>query len=256
MKQRSLVLARDWSYTATILVGLFEIRDERIGPGLLELGSQRNSTVGDVTSNETILELLQRYVVRDGEQTVRVKHWPDGIALTTQLRHFVAGPEPADWSISNEQWVDDVVIAIRDDIIIEGEPERFGFLLLAGGGDIYLNDRDAVAELGRRLADGMNPLGYAEILVGFHPYSSAKRAVVPESDGLRRVFNRPDLPEVAPLQLRQDQDSVALAFTSYARYSRTPAGAPLLDLTEWTVTVPDGGPASWESRRTVEGIRL
>lgn len=208
------------------------------------------------TSNETIIELLQRYVVRPGEQTVRVKHWPDGIALTTELRHFVAGPEPADWSISNEQWVDDVVIAIRDDIIIEGQPERFGFVLLAGGGDIYLNDAGAVADLGRRLADGMNPLGYAEILVGFHPYSSATRAVVPESDGLRRAFNRSDLPQVAPLQLRRDPDGVALTFTSYARYSRTPAGAPLLDLTEWTVSVLNGEPASWESRRAVEGIRL
>jgi hypothetical protein len=203
-----------------------------------------------------IIELLQRYVVEDGEQTVRVKHWPDGVALTTQLRHFVAGPEPADWSISAEQWADDVVIAIRDDIIIEGEPERFGFLLLAGGGDVYLNDHDAVAELGRRLADGMNPVGYAEVLVGFHPYSSAVRAVLPEPDGLRRAFGRPDLPEVAPLQLREDPAGVTLAFTSYARYSRTPAGAPLLDLTEWTVTVPAGESARWESRRTVEGIRL
>lgn len=209
-----------------------------------------------MTSNETIIDLLQRHVVRDGEETVRVKHWPDGIALTTDLRHFVAGPEPADWSISNEQWVDDVVIAIRDDIIIEGEPERFGFLLLAGGGDVYLNDRAAVAELGRRLADGMDPVGYAEILVGFHPYSSATRAVVAEPDGLRRAFDRSDLPEVAPLHLRQDPDGVALTFTSYARYSRTPAGAPLLDLTEWAVTVPAGEPAQWESRRTVEGIRL
>jgi hypothetical protein len=208
------------------------------------------------TSNDTIIELLQRYVVREGEQTVRVKHWPDGIALTTELRHFVAGPEPADWSISAEPWADDVVIAIRDDIIIEGEPERFGFLLLAGGGDVYLNDAGAVAELGRRLADGMNPVGYAEILVGFHPYSSAKRAVVPEPDGLRSTFNRPDLPEVAPLQMRNDSQGIALSFTSYARYSRTPAGAQLLDLTEWTVTVPPGEQARWESRRAVEGLRI
>lgn len=208
------------------------------------------------TSNETIIELLQRHVVRTGEQTVRVKHWPDGIALTTELRHFVAGPEPADWSISAEPWVDDVVIAIRDDIIIEGEPERFGFLLLAGGGDIYLNDHDAVADLGRRLTDGMNPVGYAEILVGFHPYSSAKRAVVAEPDGLRSTFGRADLPDVAPLQVRDDSRGVGLTFTSYARYSRTPAGAPLLDLTEWAVTVPAGEPARWESRRTVEGLRI
>ncbi|HEX3816498.1 MAG TPA: hypothetical protein VHX59_26955 [Mycobacteriales bacterium] len=209
-----------------------------------------------MTSNETILELLQRHVTQDGEQTVRVKHWPDGVALTTNLRHFVAGPEPADWSVSAEQWADDVVIAIRDDIIIEGEPERFGFLLLAGGGDVYLNDRAAVAELGRRLADGMNPLAYAEILVGFHPYSSATRAVVPEPDGLRRAFDRNDLPDVAALQLRQEPEGATLTFSSYARYSRTPAGAPLLDLTEWTVTVPFGEQAQWEARRTVEGIRL
>jgi hypothetical protein len=80
--------------------------------------------------------------------------------------------------------------------------------------------------------------------------------VVPEPDSLRDVFGRPDLPEVAPLQLRQEPAGVALTFTSYARYSRTPAGAPLLDLTKWTVSAAAGEPARWESRRAVEGIRL
>lgn len=199
---------------------------------------------------------MGRHVLRPGEDVVRVKYWPDGLALATRLRHFNAGPEPADWTVSREDWVDDVVIAIRDDLIIEGEPERFGFLLLAGGGEVYLNDRDAVAELGRRLADGMNPVGYAEILVAFHPYSSATRAVVADADGLRRAIGHPDLPDVAPLRLRRDADGIALTFSSSSRYSRLPGGRPLLDITEWTVNVPSGEPARWESRRVAEGIRL
>jgi hypothetical protein len=208
-----------------------------------------------VTSNETIAELIRRHVLAEAEQVVQVKNWPDGLAMATDLRHVVAGSEPAEWSISSEEWVDDVVIATRDDLIVEGQPERFGFLLLADGGDIYLNDKTAVAELGRRLADGMDPLGYAEILVAFHPYSSASRAVLTEPDGLRRMTGQSDLPDVEPMRLRRSLAGLLLTFWSFARYRR-PGGLPLLDLIEWTVGVPDDEPARWASRQIATGLKV
>jgi hypothetical protein len=209
-----------------------------------------------VTSNEKIVELIARNVLQEGEQVVRVKNWPDGVAVTTTvLRHLVAGSEQAAWTISREPWVDDVVIAERDDLIVEGQPERFGFLLLDDGADIYLNDPAAVSELGRRLADGMDPSGYAEILVAFHPYTSAYCAVLTESDELRRVLGRPDLPDVDPIRLQQAPDGVRLTFSSFARY-RLVGAQELLDLLAWTVDVPAGEPARWTSRPTVTGLRL
>lgn len=209
-----------------------------------------------MTSNAVILDLMKRHVLWDDEEVERVREWPDGLALTTRLRHFVAGSEPDDWLVSREDWVDDVVIATRDDLIIEGQPERFGFLLLSGGGDVYLNDEAAVAELGRRLADGIDPVAYAEILVQLHPYSSAVRAVLTESDQLRRQFGQDDLPDVEPPRTERTPEGLALTFCSSCRYFRLIGGSPLLDLTEWTVTVPVGEPARWKSHLAVEGLRL
>jgi hypothetical protein len=208
-----------------------------------------------VTSNETIAELVGRHVLRAEEYLTRATSWPDGIALTTNLRHFVAGSEPADWAVSREPWVEDVVIAIRDDLIVEGQPERFGFLLLKGGGEIYLNDEAAVAQLGHRLADGMDPTGYAQIIVAFHPYSSAHRGVVTEVDGLRGALGQPDLPDVEPLQLHSSPEGLTLTFTSFARYTR-PGGFPMVDLLRWRVEVPPGEPARWSSATIAAGLRL
>ena len=209
-----------------------------------------------MTSNEKIVELIARHVLQEGEQVVRVKNWPDGVAVTTTvLRHLVAGSEQAAWTISREPWVDDVVIAERDDLIVEGQPQRFGFLLLDDGTDIYLNDPAAVSELGRRLPDEMDPSGYAEILVAFHPHTSAHCAVLTESDELRRDLGRPDLPDVDPIRLQQAPDGVRLTFSSFARY-RLVGPQELLDLLAWTVDVPAGEPARWTSRPTVTGLRL
>jgi hypothetical protein len=209
-----------------------------------------------VTSNEKIVELIVRHVLQDGEQVARGKNWPDGVAVTTTvLRHFVAGSEQAAWTISRERWVDDVVIAERDDLIVEGQPQRFGFLLLDDGTDIYLNDPAAVSELGRRLPDGMDPSGYAEILVAFHPYTSAYCAVLTEPDELRRVLGRPDLPDVDPIQVQQAPDGLTLTFSSFAQY-RLVGPQELIDLLAWTVDVPSGEPARWTSRPTVTGLRL
>jgi hypothetical protein len=101
----------------------------------------------------------------------------------------------------------------------------------------------------------MDPVAYAEILVGFHPYSSAYRAVITEPDGLRREFGQAELPDVAPPYSQLSAAGVTLTFSSFARY-RWPGGAPMLDLSEWTVDAPTAAAATWESRLTATGLRL
>ena len=208
-----------------------------------------------VTSNRAILELVQRHVLWDGEEVQRVREWPDGLALATSFRHFAGGPEPDAWAVSREAWVRDVVVVTRDDLAVEGQPERFGFLVLGSGDDVFLNDPAAVAELGGRLADGMEPAGYAELLVQFHPYSSAVRGVVTSPGELRLRFGRDHLPDAEPPRVRRTSAGLDLTFSSYARY-RGIGGSALLDVLEWTVEVPAGEPARWSTRPVAEGLRL
>jgi hypothetical protein len=209
-----------------------------------------------MTANDTIVELMKRHVLWDDEPVVRVRNWPDGLALTTEFRHFVAGSSAqADWLIGAEDWVEDIVVATRDDLMLEGQRERFGFLLRADGSEVYLNDRAAVADLGRRLADGMDPVAYAEILVQLHPYSSAIRSVLVAPDQLRKIYRQQDLPIIETPAVRQSPDGLHLTFVSSSRYRR-PGGAPLLDLTKWSVRVPADGPATWTSLLSSKGIQL
>jgi len=209
-----------------------------------------------MAANDTIVDLIKRHVLWDDEPVVRVRNWPDGLALTTDFRHFVAGSSArTDWLVGAEDWVDDIVVATRDDLMLEGQRERFGFLLPADGGEIYLNDRAAVALLGRRLADGLDPVAYAEILVQFHPYSSAIRSVLIAPEQLRQFYRQQDLPVIETPAVRQEPDGLHLTFVSSSQYRR-PGGAPLLDLTQWSVHVPTDGPAGWTSQLKAKGIQL
>jgi hypothetical protein len=205
--------------------------------------------------NVRILELFARHVLTAGEEITRVRLWPDGLAVTTSiLRHLVAGSEARDWLVSREEWVEDVVIATRDDIIVHGQPQRYGFLLLTGGGEVYLNDPAAVAALGRRLHDGLDRAAYAQLIVQFHPYTSATQEVLTRTGELRRKFGHDGLPDNDPVRLWRTPDGLVLTFQSSAEYGMF--GVTRVDLKAWTVRVPTGGPAQWESRDVAVGMSV
>jgi hypothetical protein len=202
-----------------------------------------------------VADLFQRHVLWSGEEIEKIQEQYDELTLTTRLRHFVIGSERDDWRVGVDNGIRDVVIATRDDLVIHGQPERFGFLLLSDGRDVYVNDAESFADLGTRLLDGMDPIAYAELLVRFHPYSNATRAVLTRPHDLQRIYQRDDLPAVSPFRSHRTPHGVTLMFTSSIRYRRAATGT-LLDLADWTVTVPVEGPARWESRLTVAGILL
>src|SRR5262249_49475496 len=156
---------------------------------------------------------------------------------TNTGKHYVAGPEPQDWLVSKEEWIDDVIIAIRDDVIIHGTPPRQGFLLLSDGGHVYLNDPTAIAELGPRIHHGMNAVAYAELLVHFHTYSSAERIVLTAPGELRLRYGRNDLPDNEPMRLQPAPDGAVLTFDSSSYAGRGPIFglAPVVGLMKWTV---------------------
>jgi hypothetical protein len=216
------------------------------------------STAIASAQNVKFLDLLRRHELQRRESVVHVRLWPDGAALTTSLgRHFVIGSESDDWLISKEDWVSDVAIAIRDDIIVDGGI-RSAFLLLTDGDDVYVNDERAVAELGRRLHQGMNPTAYAQLLAQFHPFTTADCLVLTVGGQLRARLG-PGLPDNEPVRLLRTKTGLLLTFDMVVQYLRSrkyPASSWKLDVKRWTVTVPDDGPAHWSSRLVAEGIRL
>ena len=99
------------------------------------------------------------------------------------------------------------------------------------------------------------PVGYAELLVQLHPYTSAIRDLLLDEDDLRRIFALDGLPDAEPLVLDDSEDEISLVFQSCTRYRR-PGTMALLDIYDWTVTVPPSGPATWTSELTDEAISL
>ena len=207
-----------------------------------------------MTPNATILELMRHHVLWPDEPIERVREWPDGVALTTPMRHFVAGSEPAGWAATRADWVTDLILATRDDLIVHGEPERFGFLLPANGAEIYLNDSEQLAELGRRVPDQLDPIAYAELVVSFHTYSSAVRRVITDPVTLYERYDPEDLPPVQLPRLDRGDGTIVLTFAVSIEYRR-PIVGELLDLSAWTVTIPGSRPARWESELIAERIQ-
>jgi hypothetical protein len=215
----------------------------------------RAGTFRVVTANQTTVELLQRHVLWPNEEIVRVRNWPDGVAVATQHRHFAAGSECADWLVGRAEWVDDMIVAVRDDIVVHGQPERFGFLICRDGRTLYVNDPATLAALGQRVPDQLDAVAYAELVVQFHHYTSALQRLLVHPDDLQKRYMRTDLPEAEPFRTVTETDGMRLTFISCAQYRRPLLGS-LLDVSEWTVTIPTDQPARWEFRPVATAIPL
>lgn len=203
----------------------------------------------------TMLDLLRTHLLWEDETVGDVTEWPDGWRVRTSAREYTIGPE-TEWRIVAEPWVEELLMAVREDIRIIGGGARStdGLLRLTDGSTVYLNDAAAVAELGRRLLDGMDPVAYAEILVEFHPWTAARRAPLVDPQDLRRRYDRQDLPLVAVPALVLTSGGAELVFSSYRQYALGLGGELLLDIVEWRVVVPADGPATWTNRTTIEGL--
>jgi len=210
-----------------------------------------------VVTNERMVDLLGRHVLWSDERIERTKEWPGhgGVAVTTDQRYFVLELDRR-LLIGQAPGIDGVVLVTREDLEVEGLPETFGLLALAGGGSVYLNDPAAVAELGRRLAGGLDPLAFAQVLVEWHPWTSAVRYVLAGRDQLARSSGRADLPVFEPPRIRPAEDGVVLSFFSAYQYATALGGARQLDVFEWTVTVPAGESARWDRRPVLESVPL
>ncbi len=144
--------------------------------------------------------------------------------------------------------VDAVIVATREDVEAEGLPETDGILVLAEGGSISLNDASSVAELGCGWGRNLELEAFAEILVRWHPPSTAPQFVVRDSGHVRRAFGRPDLPSFDAPAGNLLGNQFQGRFFSARRHAVALSGSLELDVFEWKVTVPAGSPAQWKRR--------
>jgi hypothetical protein len=207
-------------------------------------------------TNDVLLDLLRRHVLWPGEQIKGVKDWPGevGVAVTTSQRYFSVDVDHR-MLLGQAPWVAGVVIATRGDLEYEGLPETDGVLVLGDGRSVSLTDPDAVAELGRRLESDLDPAAFAEVLVAWHPWTTAATSVLLERDQLRRQLDRPDLPTFEPPQLYPVDGGLVLTFFSSMLHVHDLGANTLLTVYEWTVLVPTGSPARWERRAVLDAVR-
>lgn len=207
-------------------------------------------------TTDAVASLLDRHVIWPDESLVGIDDLGDGmIGVQTTLREFAVESQRDAWLVGDAADVADMIVATRLDLHIHGQPERFAVALLADGTQVYVNDPAALAGFGSRVPDRLDPTAFAELLVQFHPYSSAARAVLVEADGLRHGYGRDDLPEVDPLRVEFDGDDVRVHFCSSIAY-RTALSGPLLDVAAWTIAVPVDAPATWRTHLVHERITL
>jgi hypothetical protein len=206
-------------------------------------------------TNDVLIDLLRRHVLQPGEQIERTKEWPGDIAVavTTNQRYFRVKPDTS-MLASQSPWVSGLVIATRGDLEYEGLPETDGILVLADGASVYLNDPAAVAELGRWLESDLDPVAFAEILVAWHPWTTAATEVIVEPDQVQRALDRSDLPTFEPPTISPIDGGLVLTFFSSMLHARDLGANTLLTVYEWTVLIPTGEPARWERRVVLDAV--
>jgi hypothetical protein len=211
---------------------------------------------------ERIAEALERFVLRPGEELTDVHGWPDAVTVGMNRGEFVVWP--AQWLIARESWVDEVVVAVYDPLIDDGFALSYGLLFGTDGTVQFLNDVATLGELGRRLATGLDPLAFAEILAELYSVANLDRPVVrplalgyliqdpaqfatahPYVDGavLARVS--------APVHRRLD-GGIELEFCSYVSYRLELAMA--VDVLSWRVSAPSGQRPTWARTYLAERV--
>ena len=207
-------------------------------------------------TNDVLIDLLRRYVLRPGEQIERTKEWPGdvAVAVTTNQRYFRVKPDTR-MLASRSPGVSGLVIATRGDLEYEGLPETDGVLMLADGASVYLNDP---AE-GRRLRGA----GWSPIWIRWRsrrsswrgtPWTTAATEVIVERDQVQRALDRSDLPMFEPPTISPIDGGLVLTFFSSMLHARDLGANTLLTLYEWTVLIPTGEPARWERRVVLDAV--
>ncbi|MDT5028750.1 MAG: hypothetical protein QOE61_5176 [Micromonosporaceae bacterium] len=213
---------------------------------------------------DRVLAALQRHVLDAGEQVEERFDRQDSLVAYTKGFRYQASS--ADWVIAREPWVEDAVRVVAD-----GSAKNFvftyGLVFDHSGGVLFLNDVATMRELGSRLGDGLDPLGYAELLGELYsgrnidgPVVLAAAAteffraggLIRDVDGFLADYPFVDASLLSAPAVRRTADEVAVEFCSYHYYLVETTGA--VDILKWTVVGGGEREGSWSRRYVAERL--
>jgi len=216
---------------------------------------------------QPIVDALRRYAFRPGEE-VDTSRLDDGrLTLFTTRQQLYEG-EPAQWRIRHEPWVRDALRVVRASTM-ENFVATYGLVVTQDGGVLCVNDVATMRELGRRLAGGLDPVAYAQLLAEFYSgreidgpvvhsfaasYGFQPGSLIEDPVAFGREYPFVDGSVLAPVRVTATAEATTIEFTSYQYYLVEIGGA--IDIYRWTVTATPGQPASWLRQRVAERLAL
>lgn len=217
-------------------------------------------TPGMITTAR-LVALVRRFVLHDDEPIVWSKEFPSGPAvhLETTDRFFKVSVV-RDWlRVEQAPWVAAVVVATREDRLVDGPAPRYAFLVQDDGTELDLGDRTAVAALGSRLHRGeLAVAAYAELLVHCRWPNGWRARVVTDPVSWRGGYPpEANLPALAAIETTSDEGGLRIRFFgSRETVQGGVGGRRALDVAGWSVRVPGDGPATWEVEPVAEEVPL
>ncbi|GLY65838.1 hypothetical protein [Amycolatopsis taiwanensis] len=215
-----------------------------------------NDAETGVLNNEILLELFKHHVLDDDEVVRTVHTWPDsvGVAVQTDGRLLTIRDDPEFLLIGRAPWVDGLAVLEREDVFASGERETDAIVVTTDARRYHLNDEAVAVELAQRVSVDLDPMAYAQVLVAYHPWSTARRELLLDTGQLRAQFGITDGPPVEPL--RQDETAVGVALTFFSATVHNPLlGARWrCDVYQWRVDIPRDGRVTWGRRLAAENL--
>ena len=206
-----------------------------------------------------LLEFARRYVLRNDETIEWMKAAGDGtdtplVALSTARRGLSVRIVRGQLQAERASFVAAVVVVKREDEDFDGPAPREYLLMRHDGSAVRLAEAGEVAALGERVLSGdLPPAAYAELLVyGQWPGSWAKE-VVDDPVAWRRSYPGAPLPDVEPLSVRLAGGTMTLTFAATQRVGHL-SGRSTLYVSEWSVSIPPGAPATWQMRTVADSV--
>lgn len=207
-----------------------------------------------------LTDLVRRFILFDDETIVWVKHYPDGPALAVETTAQILSVEVVrNWLwVEKAPWVEAVVVASRQDQVVEGPPLKDVFLVQTDGTPIDLADRQAVAALGMRLHRGdLEMAWYADLLVQCQWPGGWSARVVTDPDAWRADYPaQAKLPPVEAMRTSQDDGALRARFFASREHTVVVGGRSVLDVAAWSVRAPENQPATWQLRPVAEAVPL
>ncbi|MEV6905851.1 hypothetical protein [Amycolatopsis sp. NPDC051071] len=205
------------------------------------------------------VELFQKHLMYKDERVEKAFIGASGreLFLSTNNGDFSLRLTPGFLRIGGAEWVRQLLVVTDESIQAAGRPQEEVLVICHDGSVLHVNAEPVAAELGRRLYDDdLDPAAFAEILVKFHPWSSAWCDVITEPDRVRKEWGYPEIPDVAVPRVSRQGTGLRLSFHSSGIYQHGRASARMLKISSWTANIWRDQPARWQSELVVRDIML